>query len=76
MSTLEEVRQINGREEAVVMTDDGSTIVCWHPQPDIPYEMTRVSVSVDGKGQPGCSLDCLLTCFVVLIIIAIVTYQE
>ncbi|KAG0702589.1 39S ribosomal protein L42, mitochondrial [Chionoecetes opilio] len=40
VTTLEEVRRINGREEAVVMTDDGKTIVCWHPQPDIPYEMT------------------------------------
>ncbi|KAK8395140.1 hypothetical protein O3P69_006113 [Scylla paramamosain] len=42
VSTLEEVRRINGREEAVVLTDDGKTVVCWHPQPDIPYEMTKV----------------------------------
>ncbi|MPC26347.1 39S ribosomal protein L42, mitochondrial [Portunus trituberculatus] len=41
VSSLEEVRRINGREEAVVMTDDSKTIVCWHPQPDIPYEMTK-----------------------------------
>ena len=42
VTTLEDVRRINGREEAVVLTDDGKTIVCWHPQPDIPYEMTMV----------------------------------
>lgn len=62
ITTLEEVRHINGREEAVVVTDDGNTIVCWHPQPDIPYEMTRVSV-----GSEGCSefsLDNMLVCSV------------
>lgn len=40
-STFQELCRTNGREEAVVVTDDGNTIVCWHPQPDIPYEMTR-----------------------------------
>ncbi|XP_066990326.1 large ribosomal subunit protein mL42 [Macrobrachium rosenbergii] len=29
-----------GRKEAVVVTDDGKTIVAWHPEPQIPYEMT------------------------------------
>ncbi|XP_068205025.1 large ribosomal subunit protein mL42-like [Palaemon carinicauda] len=29
-----------GRDEAVVITDDGRTIVAWHPEPQIPYEMT------------------------------------
>lgn len=23
------------------MTDDGNTIVCWHPEPQVPYEMTK-----------------------------------
>ncbi|XP_068215726.1 uncharacterized protein [Palaemon carinicauda] len=29
-----------GHEEAVVITNDGRTIVAWHPEPQIPYEMT------------------------------------
>ncbi|XP_067012206.1 large ribosomal subunit protein mL42 [Anabrus simplex] len=28
-------------EEYVVMSDDGSTIVCWHPEPTFPYECSR-----------------------------------
>lgn len=29
------------RDEKVVTTSDGSVIVCWHPEPKFPYEMTR-----------------------------------
>jgi len=25
-------------EEQITVTDDGSTIVCWHPEPRFPYE--------------------------------------
>lgn len=28
-------------EEQVTVTDDGSTIVCWHPEPRFPYECSR-----------------------------------
>ena len=33
-----------GREEAVVITDDEKTIVCWHPEPQVPYHLTKVSI--------------------------------
>jgi len=36
-----QISTANGREEAVVVTDDGSTIVCWHPEPKIPYHLTK-----------------------------------
>ena len=29
------------REEKIVLTEDGSIIACWHPQPKFPYEMSR-----------------------------------
>lgn len=32
--------KVPGREEAVVITDDGKTIVCWHPEPQVPYELS------------------------------------
>jgi large subunit ribosomal protein L42 len=28
-------------EEQIAVTDDGSTIVCWHPEPRFPYECSR-----------------------------------
>jgi len=28
-------------EEQITVTDDGSTIVCWHPEPRFPYECSR-----------------------------------
>lgn len=28
-------------KERVVVTDDGSTIVCWHPEKPFPYECSR-----------------------------------
>ncbi|XP_018008597.1 39S ribosomal protein L42, mitochondrial [Hyalella azteca] len=30
-----------GREEAVILSNDGEMFVCWHPQPVIPYSCTR-----------------------------------
>jgi large subunit ribosomal protein L42 len=27
--------------EQITVTDDGSTIVCWHPEPYVPYECSR-----------------------------------
>ncbi|KAL7635247.1 UNVERIFIED_CONTAM: hypothetical protein RMT77_014234 [Armadillidium vulgare] len=31
----------DGREEAVVVSDDGNVVVCWHPEPKFPYECSR-----------------------------------
>lgn len=28
-------------EEAVVLTDDGRVVVCWHPEVPVPYELTK-----------------------------------
>uniref|UniRef100_A0A6G4ZZU1 Large ribosomal subunit protein mL42 n=1 Tax=Rhipicephalus microplus TaxID=6941 RepID=A0A6G4ZZU1_RHIMP len=28
-------------KERIVLTDDGSTIVCWHPEQEFPYEHTK-----------------------------------
>ncbi|KAK3857479.1 hypothetical protein Pcinc_036270 [Petrolisthes cinctipes] len=40
VSSLRELKEVSGREDAVVLTKDGSTIVCWHPEPLIPYQCT------------------------------------
>ena len=41
------------RDEKVVFNEDGSMIVCWHPEPKFPYECTRPlptqSVETDSK---------------------------
>ena len=29
------------RDERVVLNEDGSMIICWHPEPKFPYEFTR-----------------------------------
>ena len=29
------------REEKIVTNEDGSIIVCWHPEPKFPYELTQ-----------------------------------
>ncbi|RZF49181.1 hypothetical protein LSTR_LSTR008467 [Laodelphax striatellus] len=29
------------REDRIAITDDGSTIVCWHPKKSFPYEFTK-----------------------------------
>jgi hypothetical protein len=29
------------RQERVVLNEDGSVIVCWHPEPKFPFELTR-----------------------------------
>ncbi|KAG7154071.1 39S ribosomal protein L42-like [Homarus americanus] len=41
LSSFQQAWKDRGREEAVVVTDDGNTIVCWHPEPQVPYEMTK-----------------------------------
>lgn len=33
----------------IVLTDDGSTIVCWHPEQEFPYEHTKPLPKVDPK---------------------------
>ena len=44
---------IGYRDEKVVFNEDGSMIVCWHPEPKFPYEYTRPlptqSVETDSK---------------------------
>ena len=44
---------IGHRDEKVVFNEDGSMIVCWHPEPNFPYEHTRPiptqSVKTDSK---------------------------
>lgn len=41
------------RDEKVVFNEDGSMVVCWHPEPKFPYEYTRPlptqSVETDSK---------------------------
>lgn len=29
------------RDERVVLNEDGSIIICWHPEPKFPYEFSR-----------------------------------
>ena len=29
------------RDEKVVTNEDGSIVVCWHPEPKFPYELTQ-----------------------------------
>ena len=29
------------RDERVVLNEDGSMFICWHPEPKFPYELTR-----------------------------------
>ncbi len=43
------VRTPGYREERVATNSDGSVIVCWHPEPKFPYELTRPVPR--GKGQ-------------------------
>ncbi|KAK4291447.1 hypothetical protein Pmani_035730 [Petrolisthes manimaculis] len=40
VSSVRELKKMFGNEESVILTQDGSTIVCWHPQPIIPYQCT------------------------------------
>ena len=35
------LRRVPYREERVVTNEDGSVIVCWHPEPKFPYEFTQ-----------------------------------
>lgn len=35
------VRFVSTKEERIVLTDDGTTFVAWHPRQDFPYECTR-----------------------------------
>ncbi|XP_014280332.1 large ribosomal subunit protein mL42 [Halyomorpha halys] len=34
-------RDVTAIEDSIVVTDDGSTIVCWHPEKMYPYEFTK-----------------------------------
>lgn len=34
-------RDVSAIEDPIVVTDDGSTIVCWHPEKMYPYEFTK-----------------------------------
>merc|ERR1712083_784807 len=35
------LRKAAYREERIVTNQDGSVIVCWHPEPKFPYELTQ-----------------------------------
>merc|ERR1712088_833423 len=35
------LRKAPYREERIVTNEDGSVIVCWHPEPKFPYEFTQ-----------------------------------
>lgn len=41
------VHTVGGRSSWVVLTDDGSTIVCWHPEQPFPYEHSKPIVRPD-----------------------------
>ncbi|KAK8729128.1 hypothetical protein OTU49_008639 [Cherax quadricarinatus] len=41
LSSYQQAWKARGREEAVVVTDDGNIVVCWHPELKVPYEMTK-----------------------------------
>lgn len=72
MRTLHQRCRVNGREEAVVVTDDGSTIVCWHPEPEIPYEMTMVCDAAIILGI--CMVCTLLACYFILFELNVLIY--
>ena len=29
------------RDEKIVTNEDGSIVICWHPEPKFPYELTQ-----------------------------------
>ncbi|XP_064488044.1 large ribosomal subunit protein mL42-like [Ornithodoros turicata] len=39
-----------------VMTDDGSTIVCWHPEREFPYEHTKPLPVIEPRVREGDSV--------------------
>jgi len=39
--SLRQASSSRNLEEQITVTDDGSTIVCWHPEPHLPYECSR-----------------------------------
>merc|ERR1711915_709352 len=41
LSNFRQYAKVPNKDEAVVVTDDGRTIVCWHPEPVVPYELTK-----------------------------------
>ena len=42
LSTIRGVKNsIPYREEKIVTNEDGSIIICWHPEPKFPYEFTQ-----------------------------------
>lgn len=38
------------RAERVTTNSDGSVIVCWHPEPKFPYQMTRPMPRAQDRG--------------------------
>lgn len=34
-------KSTTAKQERIVVTDDGSTIVCWHPEQPFPYECSK-----------------------------------
>jgi large subunit ribosomal protein L42 len=39
--SLRQASSLRKLEEQITVTDDGSAIVCWHPEPRFPYECSR-----------------------------------
>ena len=46
------------RQERVATNSDGSVVVCWHPEPKFPYELSRPVPR--GKGQPQTESKCVV----------------
>jgi large subunit ribosomal protein L42 len=40
-SSLRQASSSHKLGEQITVTDDGSVIVCWHPEPHFPYECSR-----------------------------------
>ncbi len=46
------------RQERVATNSDGSVVICWHPEPKFPYELSRPVPR--GKGQPQTESKCVV----------------
>jgi len=45
-------REVSGRNK-VVLSRDGNAILCWHPEPEFPYEYSRPMPRNDTEMQQG-----------------------
>lgn len=42
-------KSVEAHQERIVITDDGSTIICWHPPKKFPYEYSRPILKEETK---------------------------